>query len=226
MTDAKWARATACGLALAAVTACSTTPQVPSGLASASQPMAASPYATGTLVWKKPGLNQAAYTSFIINPIDVYRGPDAQFGSGTDTQALAADMDRQFRQSLGERYRITNTPGPNTARLQLTLVGTTNNVPVVATTTRIAPVGIVTNVMRASTGGTPTFTGTVTVEGQFFDSRTGERLATFVTTQAPSAMDLGATLTSQDAQQAAVAVIARDLRDALERAQAAAVPAG
>lgn len=226
MADAKWACLVGCGLALAAATGCSTTPDVPSGLVRANQPMEESPYATGTLVWRKPGLNPATYTGFIVNPVEVYQGPDAKYGSGTNAQELANYMDRQFRQSLGERYRITNTPGPGTARLQLTLVGTSDNVPVAATASRIAPVGIVTNVVRTTAGGTPTFTGTVTIEGQFFDSQTGEPLATFVTTQAPSAMDLGATLTSQDAQQAAVRVTARDLRDALARGQTAAVPPG
>ncbi|MDA8232924.1 MAG: DUF3313 domain-containing protein [Magnetospirillum sp.] len=223
------ARILALGVVLAAATACSSSsgPSVPAGLAQAGQPMQESPNVPGTLVWKKPGLNPASYTSFIITPPEIYQGADASFGNATpaDKQAMAAYMGREFRRALGERYRITNTPGTGTARLQLTLAGMSGNVPVAATASRITPMGIVANVTRNATGGTPTFTGTVTIEGQFFDSRTGQPLATFITTRAPSAFDLGATLTSQDAQRAAVAGAANDLRDSLARAQSAALPA-
>jgi hypothetical protein len=100
----------------------------------------------------------------------------------------------------------------------------TDNVPVLATASRVAPVGIVANVAKAAAGQPPSFTGTVTVEGEFFDSVTGEPIATFISTRAPRAIDIGATLTSTDAHQAAIASIADDLRDSIGKAQTASVP--
>jgi hypothetical protein len=226
MFSVRGAHVLAGALALTAMAACSSKPEVPPGTASANQPLAESPNFPGTLVWKKPGLNPASYTGFIIPPADVYQGADAKFGSDTNTRQLASYMDREFRQTLGQRFRIAKSPGRGIARLQLTLVGTSNNVPVAATASRISPVGIVSNVVMASAGGTPTFTGTVTIEGRFFDSRTGEALATFVTTRAPGAMDLGATLTNLDAHEAAIAATAKDVREALEKNQTAALPRG
>jgi hypothetical protein len=195
-------------------------------MAKAGQPLAEAANVPGTLVWKKPGLNPAQYTSFIITAPDVYQGGDADFAGATaaDKQALASYMGQEFRRALGERYRITNTPGPNTARLQLTLAGMSDNVPVAATASRIAPVGIVTNIARSAAGASPTFTGNVTIQGQFFDSVSGTPIATFVTTRSPKAFDLGATLSSQDAHQAAITATADDLRDALQKSQTAALP--
>jgi hypothetical protein len=177
----------------------------------------------GTLVWRKPGLNPAQYDSFIIGNADIYQGSDAKFGKASDEDkvAMAQYMDQEFRRALGERYQITNAAGPHTARLQLTLVGMTDNVPVAATASRIAPVGIVANVVRSATDSPPTFTGTVTIKGDFLDSQTGERLATFVTTRAPKAIDLGATLSTKDAQEAAINTAANDLRDSIANAQTA-----
>lgn len=215
----------ACGL-LIAVAACSSGPEVPTSMQSASQPMQEAPNVPGTLVWKKPGLNPARYTAFILDPVDIYRGPDAKFGSATeaDKQALANYMGREYTRALSERYPLNRSPTGNTARLQLTLVGASDTVPVAATASRIAPVGIVANIASSAAGGTPSFTGTVTIQGKFFDATTGEPIATFVTTRAPSAFDVGATLTTRDTQEAAITASADDLRDALQKSQTAALP--
>lgn len=213
---------------LLGLAACASGPEMPSSMQSASQPMTEAPNVPGTLVWKKPGLNPAQYTSFIIDPVDVYRGSDASFGgaSEADKQAMANFMGREYQRALGERYAINSAPTRNTARLKLTLAGMSDNVPVAATASRIVPVGIVANITRSAAGGNPTFTGTVTIQGQFFDAVSGEPIATFVSTRAPSALDLGATLTSRDAQQAAITGAAEDLRDALQKNQTAALPPG
>lgn len=219
-----------CGL-LVAVAACSSSPEVPRAAQNARQPMSEAPNAPGTMVWKKPGLNPARYTSFIIDPVDIYRGSDADFGSATeaDKQALASYMGREYKRALGERYAVNKTAKTatsNTARLQLTLAGASDTVPVAATASRVTPFGIVANAANTAAGGNPTFTGTVTILGKFLDAKTGEPLATFVTTRGPSAFDVGATLTSRDSQEAAITASADELRDSLQRSQTAALPAG
>ena len=213
---------------LVGLAACASGPEMPTGMQSANQPMTEAPNVPGTLVWKKPGLNAAQYTSFILDPVDIYRGSDAKFGGATeeDKQAMANYMGREYVRVLSERYAVNSLPTRGTARLKLTLVGMSDNVPVAATASRIVPVGILANIANSASGGTPTFTGTVTIQGQFFDAVSGEPIATFVSTRAPSAMDLGATLTSHDAQQAAITGAAEDLREALEKNQTAALPAG
>lgn len=217
----------ACGL-LVALAACSSSPEVPRGMQTSSQPLSEAPNMPGTVVWKKPGLNPARYNSFILDPVDVYRGSDADFGGATeaDKAAMANFMGREFKRTLSERYAVNRTPTANTARLQLTLAGMSENVPVAATASRIAPVGIVANMANSAAGGNPTFTGTVTILGKFLDAQTGEPIATFVTTRGPGAFDLGATLTSRDAQEAAITRTAEEVRDALQKSQTAALPAG
>lgn len=228
MVDSGRMRILACTVIVAASAACSSSPQTPTGLANASQPMQESPNVPGTLIWKKPGLNPAKYSSFILSPVQVYRGADAQFAGATETDktTLANYMGREFQRALSERYRITTAGAPQTARLQLTLVGASENVPVAATASRIAPVGIVANMANTAAGGNPTFTGTVTIQGQFFDSVSGEPIATFITTRGPNAFDFGATLTSRDAQEAAITATADDVRDALQKSQTASLPRG
>lgn len=221
-----WGTALTCGLALTWLAACSSGPEAPRGVAQTNQPMQESPNVAGTLVWRKPGLNPAQYTSFIISQPTVYQGSDASWGGATDAdkQSLAQYMNSDFRRALSQKYRITTTPGPNTARLDLMLVGLGDNVPVVATVSRVAPVGIVSNVVRSAAGEPPTFTGNATIKGEFFDSQNGQPLATFVTTQSPKAIDIGATLTSRDAQQAAIDAAASNLIEGMSKAQSASLP--
>lgn len=222
MLDRVRLSALTCGVALAALTACSTGPSTPKGMSTTG--MQESPNMPGTLVWKKPGLNAAQFSAFEIPSPDIYNGPDASFGGATEQnkQAMAQYMVQEFRTALSQQFRITDKPGPNTAKLQLTLVGFSDNVPVAATVSRVAPVGIVANVVRYSANQPPTFSGTVTIKGEFTDSVTGERLATFVTTHAPEAIDIGATLSSLDAQHQAIDGAAIQLRDGITKAQAQA----
>lgn len=172
-----------------------------------------------TAVWRKPGLNPSQYTSFQVAPVQVYRGTDADFGDATeaDKQALASFMQQEFSRVLGAQNLAATARAGTPARLQLTLAGMSGNVPVASTAASILPLGLVRNM--AVGGQSPIFSGSVTYKGEVFDTRTGELVAAFVTSKTPSALDLGATLSSQAAQQAAVTESAEDLRDAIRAAQ-------
>lgn len=218
-------RGLACGALAAALAACSSGPDEPAGLAAQGPAMQTSEQVPGAVAWRSPDLDATKYTRFIIPNVKIYEGADANYGQATqaDKQAAAAFMQQEFQRVLGERYTIANKEGPNTARLELTLAGLTDNVPVASSVASIAPIGLVRNLAAGSQSSV--FSGSVTYKGEVYDTQTGQLVAAFVSTKTPPPLDLGATVDSRTAQMAAINDAAKDVRDAIQSAQQAALTA-
>ncbi len=219
-------RGLAIGATVIALGGCSSGPDAPGGVTQGVT-MEQSERLPATAVWRKPGLDAAQYTSFQVAPVQIYRGNDANYGdaSEADKQAVASFMRQEFTRVLAQNQPNAATARTGSpARLQLTLAGMSGNVPVASTAASILPLGLVRNM--AVGGQSPVFSGSVTYKGEIYDGRTGELVAAFVTSKTPSALDLGATMSSQAAQQAAVTESAYDLRDAIRAAQQTAARPG
>lgn len=220
-------RTIACGLLVATLGACAGSPDSPQGLTAQDPAMKPAERVQGAVVWRKPDLDPTQYSRFMVSSVQVYDGADANYHGASDAekQAMAQFMQQEFTKVLGEQYPITSTPGPNTARLDLTLAGMSGNIPVASTAASVMPLGLVRNLVAG--GQSPVLSGSVTYKGELYDAQTGELLAAFVTSKSPSALDLGATMSSQTAQRAAITESAKDLREAIGSAQQAAMsPAG
>jgi hypothetical protein len=173
-----------------------------------------------TLVYRAPNVDARRYTRFIVDPVDIYRGADAQFGdlSEQDKQQMAQFMRSEFVRILGNRN--ASASGANVARLHLTLAGLENNVPGVATVAHVAPAGLVLNVINSATDRPGSFTGSTTIAGEVLDSESNRIIVSFVQKRYPDAMDIGATLSSRDAQRAAITEAAEGFRKRLDQIQA------
>jgi hypothetical protein len=173
------------------------------------------------MVWRAANLNPRAYTRFIVSPVQIYQGADAKWGDSTaaDREQMAQYMQSQFIRVLQERHQLAQAPGPGVARLNLILAGLDNNIPVIATVSRLAPAGLVINSAK-SVGGQPgSFTGSVTIAGSIVDSQTNATLISFIQKRSPDAMNIGATLSSTDAWQAAISQAADAFKKRLEDVQ-------
>jgi hypothetical protein len=177
-----------------------------------------------SLMWRANNLDPKKYTRFIIEPVEVYRGPDVDFAGATegDLNHLADYMQREFSRALRERYAIALVPGPTTARVKLILAGVENSVPGVASVTRTLPAGLATNMANSAMGQPGSFTGSVTIAGQVFDSATNAPLLSFVQKRYPSALDLVGTVSSREAHQAAITQAADAFRKRLDEIHTAA----
>jgi hypothetical protein len=212
-------------LALLAATACTSTEAPKLQAVSTPAPMQSSELAgRAALVWRAPNLDPKKYTSFIIEPVEVYRGPDAAFSGATDAdlKQLTDHMQREFTRALRDRYAITSAPGPSTARVKLILAGLENNVPGVASVTRMLPAGLAMNMANSAMGQPGSFTGSVTIGGQIFDSASNAPLLSFVQKRYPNALDVVATVSSREAHQAAITQAADAFRKRLDEVHTAA----
>jgi hypothetical protein len=173
------------------------------------------------MVWRAANVNPRAYTRFIVSPVQIYQGADAKWGDSTaqDRQEMAQYLQAQFIQVLQQRNQLAYTPGPGVARINLILAGLDGNIPVVATVSRLAPAGLVINSAK-SVGGEPgSFTGSVTIAGSVVDSQTNATLISFIQKRSPDALNIGATLSSHDAWQAAISQAADAFKKRLEQIQ-------
>lgn len=173
------------------------------------------------LVYRAADFNPRQYTRIILGPVQIYQGDDAKWGGSTeqDRQQMAQYMQAEFMHVLQERHQLAQAPGPGVARLNLILAGLEDNVPVAATVSRLAPAGLVLNVAKSAAGQPGSFTGSVTIAGTLVDSQTNATLISFIQKRSPNAMNIGATLTSRDAQRAAISQAAEAFRVRLEQVQ-------
>jgi len=114
-------------IALGAVlTACSagTIETPPARLASAS---VLKPDAPGTNSWsyRAPGAGAGQYKRLLVEQTIVYAGPGAEFDGMEPTEQwrLAGVVDQQIRYALAEKDRVSERPGPDVARLRVSVVG-------------------------------------------------------------------------------------------------------
>ncbi|BCZ82794.1 lipoprotein [Paraburkholderia terrae] len=186
-----------------ALTACAgVQPVAYSGIASSSQlkqnrddDSAKVPYRyAAPVVWSR-------YNQVIVDPVDIYRGNDSQFGDmkDEDRAALADYMGKTFASKLSKRFEIAAQPTPATLRIKLTLTGAEQTTLLVGQAMHFDIAGNLYNGVQAIRGGKGAFSGSVSYAVEVYDSSNGHLLKAYVTKQYPNAMNLPAAFGSLSA---------------------------
>lgn len=172
-----------------AFTACSHTPK---GAVTATPQMKPSEFLPNVMVYRNPNIDLAHYKKIFLSPAEVYQGPDASFGdmSPQEQQRMAEYLVLTMQQKLQQNNLLADQPGPQTARLKLILAGLEKTRTAATVATYVLPVGLAMNLGKGAMGKSGTFMGSATVGGEFTDSVTGTLLASFLTKEAPNALDV------------------------------------
>jgi hypothetical protein len=157
----------------------------------------------------------------MIEPVVVYAGPEASFGkmSEESRRRMASLVDEEFMKTVGEKFPLASSSGPDVLRIRLTLLGVEETVGALALTSRILPVGIAVNAIRGAAGESGSFTGSIELAFEAFDSQTGELLAAAIRRAAPAIYDVGAAASTATTVRSSARVLARQLNEVLELAQ-------
>jgi hypothetical protein len=189
-----------CLFALVAVsTGCvSTDPIAYQGIASSKQLSVNTQNKDGKipLIYSHGTVDFSAYSAIIVEPVEIYRNRDNQFGSITekDKVELASYMQRSFEGRLRPKYALTKIPGPGTLRLKLELTGAKTNAVVISTVAKLMPMGLAVNGLQAARGKEGTLSGSINYSVEVYDSASNNLLLAYVSKQYPSALDVGASL--------------------------------
>jgi hypothetical protein len=191
------------------------------GLGTPSQEMTKNPYTAG-MRWLKPGVDFKKYTKFMFEPVVIYRGEDADFGkiSEEDKEKMATFMGEEFPKIIGEKYPVVKTPGPDVARVKLTLAGLSETVPGVSTVAGVFPIGLVMNIGKSAAGYQGTLVGSATIAVEIYDSETNVLLAAFLQKRFPLALDVTKTFSTFKAAETAITESAETMRNGIDRIQA------
>lgn len=170
-----------------------------SGLQSSSQLLPNSRDETGRVPYRyTTQTDWRSYSRVMIDPVEIYRGPDQQFGdmSEADKQALAAYMKFKFAEKLQPAFALADSPSPSTLRLKLTLTGAATNSAVLSTVTKFDLAGGLYNGVQAVRGGEGMMGGAVIYAVELYDSTSDQLLESYITKQFPNAMNVGASIGS------------------------------
>lgn len=164
-------------------------------------------------------VNWRQYYRIIIDPVEVYKGPDAQFGKipprGQDY--LAQYMQQRFSERLAKDFEIVRKPGPNTLRLKLTLTGAHPTPPVIGTFSHFDLAGGSYNAVQGVRGKQGMVSGAVIYAVEIYDSVSGELLNAQVTKQYPGAMNIGASFGAMKAARKGIEKGADELAEQITR---------
>ncbi|MGD0231125.1 MAG: DUF3313 domain-containing protein [Syntrophorhabdales bacterium] len=197
---------------------CSSQPKA-TGIAESSQ-MERTEWNPQVMVYKNPDVDFRSYKKVIIDPVQIYTGPDAKFNvSQEQEQEMANYLYADITRVLQEKGLLTTQPGPGVARLKLVLAGLEKTRPVASVVSHALPIGLALNLGKGAMGKNGSFMGTATVGGEFTDSTTGNLIASFLAKEAPNAMDVTVMVSEIDASKKAIDKVTQQIGDRLEEIQ-------
>ena len=175
-----------------------------------------------TLLYVKEGASLEPYSKFIVEPVQIYRGPGASWHNNKVTeqtkQELAKFAHDEFVRVLGKKYSIVDQAGPGVLRLKLILTDMEMTTPALAMAANLSPESMVLNLIGSGAGMQASFVGSVTMAGELLDAQSNAVLVAFLTKQAPLAVDATKTLTATGAARAGITEVAGKLKEGVDRA--------
>lgn len=134
----------------------------------------------------KPGVDFKKYNKVMLDHVVFYFKDDATY-KGIQTNELnelAEDFHKSIAEALGGSYPLVDQPGPDVMRIRTAVTNIVPNNPGISAVTTVLPIGLAMSVAKKAAGGGHTGVGEASMEAEFLDSLTNERLAAAIDTQA------------------------------------------
>lgn len=166
----------------------------------------------------KSEVDWTRYRAALIEPVSIYRGPDAQFEDvpEQDKRMLADYMQQEFGNAIGQRWQRATTAESDSLRVRITLTGAKPSKRVLGTFMKVDIGGGSYNAVQAARGKEGAFSGSVSYAVEIFDAQSNRLLAAYVEKQYPSAMNIKASLGAYDAAKAGIRKGAEQLVKGME----------
>lgn len=194
--------------AIVVLIGCSSAPPRPAGFLGDTSVLAPVPGQPDRLYYERPGADWKSYTSVMLDPVQVCLLPEAR-----ERELRREDVSRMtdyFRakavEAVQSGYPVVNAPGPGVLRIR-------------AAITDLVPTNVAQNLLTTAAVGLAVDMGGASMEAEFVDSVTGERLAAVVDRKTGSPLALVENFTTWDHARAAFDEWAQELRKALDEAR-------
>jgi hypothetical protein len=150
-------------------------------------------------IYTKPGTDLSKYRRVMLDEAQFYLKKSAaeQGIQASELKELSDTFHRAIFEALGNAFPLVSEPGDDVLRIRLAVTNIETSNPAVSGITTVLPVGLAISVAKKATTGSYTGVGGASMEVEFLDSMTNERLAAAIDTFNGSKMSgfskLGAT---------------------------------
>lgn len=177
----------------------STTKEVPSGFLKNYPQFQPGPADGVDQLYTKPGMDLNKYNRIMLDEAQFYLKKSAadQGIQASELKELSDTFHRAIFEALGNAYPLVTEPGADVLRVRLAITDIETSNPAMSGVTTVLPVGLAISVAKKAATGSYTGVGGASMEVEFLDSMSNERLAAAIDTFNGSKMSgfskLGAT---------------------------------
>ncbi len=139
----------------------------------------------------KPGVDFSRYNKIMMDEVIFFFRQDADYKGihPDEINELSREFHIAFVEVLGDR--LTDEPGPDVVRMRLAVTDLETSSPVSGTMTTVIPVGLAVNLVKKGTTGEYIGVGSASMEAEFLDSVSNERVAVVIDNAPGGKFDLG-----------------------------------
>lgn len=168
-------------------------------------------------IYTKPGMDLKRYRRVMLDEAQFFLKKDAasQGLQASELKELSDAFHRAIFEALGTAYPLVTEPGNDVLRIRLAITDIQTSNPAMTGITTVLPVGLAVSVVNKATTGGHTGVGGASMEVEFLDSMTSDRLAAGIDTFDGSKMS---GLTKLGATKEAFEFWAKRLRVTLDKA--------
>lgn len=166
----------------------------------------------------------ARYKRFRIEPTVIYQGPESRFDGmdEADLKKFAAYFDAALKTELGKSFQLVeDAAAPDVLKVRVTLFGAEKTLPLVATASKLSILGAVATTLKSVSGQEGQYTGSVLHAVELTDGQTGALKVAALRRTAPDALDLGASLSTDQTVRSVASTVASKLRESFVNMQRA-----
>jgi hypothetical protein len=135
-------------------------------------------------IYTKPGMDLKKYRRVMLDEAQFFLKRDAasQGLQVSELKELSDTFHKAIFEALGTAYPLVTEPGNDVLRIRLALTDIETSNPALTGITTVLPVGLAVSVAKKATTGGHTGVGGASMEVEFLDSMTSERLAAGIDT--------------------------------------------
>jgi hypothetical protein len=139
----------------------------------------------------KKGVDFKKYTKVMMDEVVFYFKSEADYKGihPSEIHELSEVFHKTFVKNLGEL--LTDKPGPDVVRMRLAVTDLEPSSPVAGTMTTVIPVGLAVSLVKRGATGEYTGIGSASMEVEFLDSVTNERIAAGIDKAPGGKLDVG-----------------------------------
>jgi hypothetical protein len=131
------------------------------------------------LVYFKDGVDFKKYDKIMMDHVVFYFSKDEKYRGihSDELNQLADAFHKAMINALQDAYPLVDEPGPGVLRIRCAITDVKASRPLLNTITAITPAGLALSTVKKVVTGTHTFVGESSMEAEFLDSQTNERVA-------------------------------------------------